>query len=145
MHGRRLGDCFKGLPSMAMRVGLTSRNLLLMWMWMLQSGDLCFAGGHGTQNRNYVLHPRGLLIWPMVGSAVGEVYCFTFEGQGCSRIYGSCIDLKAQAESKMVVLLKYGSHNLVGWFSKPQDRGQLGNGCLLTCIFNALTSLIHAR
>jgi len=31
--------------------------------------------------------------------AVGKVYCFTFEGQGCSRTYGSCIDLKAQAES----------------------------------------------
>lgn len=139
-----MGDCFKGLPSMAIWVGRTSRNLLFLWM-LLQSGELCFAGGDGTQNRNYVLHPRGLLIWPVVGSAVGEVYCFTFEGQGCCRIYGSCIDLKAQAESKMVVLLKYGRHNLVGWFSKPQDRGQLGNGCLLTCIFNALTSLIHAH
>jgi hypothetical protein len=60
-----LGDCFEGLPSMAIWVGLTSRNLLLVWM-LLQSGELCFAGGDGTQNRNYVLHPRGLLIWPVL-------------------------------------------------------------------------------
>lgn len=65
-------------------------------------------------SRDYVLHPRGLLIWPVVCSAVG-VYCFTFEGQGCSRIYGSWMDLKSTGRKEDVLLNMVGIILLVGF------------------------------